>query len=253
MERDSCQHTYGFITKLIVNIYTELIRGKHYNLPIHASLLKHSQEYRVLAVLRYLFPEKYNTMVTGESPDLQDYNNSIGIEVTIAVREKDMKAANDFSKLRSESNSKKVKKYIDKIELSEHSLVPIQGEKLALCTTGTSNEEKLIFQDSIRKKKEKLQKYRRNFQVLGLAILLPEIPTSDAETHFVDWINEVFQEDTNLFEFVYVISHRFCIYCDVRAKYSHKWMISKEESALLHIIARMTAEGELSLQDQEWK
>lgn len=40
------------------------------------------------------------------------------------------------------------------------------------------------------------------------------------------------------------------IYCDVRARCSRKWFIS-EESALLHIIARMTAEGELSLQDQE--
>lgn len=53
---------------------------------------------------------------------------------------------------------------------------------------------------------------------MGLAILLPEIPTSYAENHLSEWITELLDESANLFDFVYVISHRFCLYYDMQAK-----------------------------------
>ena len=73
-----------------MNIYTDIVKNKQYSQPIPSELLKHSQEYRVLATLRYLFPQKYNEMALGESPDLQDCGNGIGIEVTVAIRENDI-------------------------------------------------------------------------------------------------------------------------------------------------------------------
>lgn len=238
---------------MIMNIYTDLIKNKQYSQPIQSELLKHSQEYRVLATLRYLFPEKYNKMTCGESPDLQDSEKGIGIEVTVAAREDDMKATSDFSKLHQMSSNRDIEKYKSKIESSGHTLIPICGKKFAMCATGTSHGEKHFFQNSIRKKKTKLQRYRNNFGLLGLAIVLPEIPTSEAESCFVDWICEVFQEDDILFDFVYVLSHRFCIFYDLQANRSSKWTFSSEENRLLCAIARMTAEGELSLEDQEWQ
>lgn len=236
-----------------MNIYTEQVKDKHYSQPIQASLLKHSQEYRVLATLRYLFPQKYDKMVARESPDLQDLENSIGVEVTAAVREDDMRATSAFSKFCRASSNREMQKYITAIESSGYSIVSIQGSKSAISTTGTSNGEKIFFQKSIRKKKVKLSQYRENFNVLGLAIVLPEIPTSEAESHFIDWICEVFREDDDLYDFVYVLSCRFCIYYDVQADYSQKRPISREEHTLLCTIARMTAEGELTLDDQEWQ
>lgn len=238
---------------MIMKIDTSRVKNKQFNSPVPSSLLKHSQEYRVLATLRYLFPQKYNTMTTGESPDLQDREKGLGIEVTVAVQEGDMKAASAFSKLHQVSSSKDAEKYKRIIESSGHALVSICGEKFAMCTTGTSDGEKSFFQESIRKKKVKLQGYRDYFKVLGLAVVLPEIPTSEAENHLADWIREVFQEDNYRFDFVYVISHRFCIYYDLQMYCSCKKEISREEDQLLRTIARMTAEGELSLEDQEWQ
>lgn len=236
-----------------MNIYTDLIKNKQYSQPIQSELLKHSQEYRVLATLRYLFPQKYNGMAPGESPDLQDCEKDIGIEVTVAVRENDMKATSAFSKLHQANSDRDAEKYKRIIESSDHTLDPIFGEKFAMCAAGSSYGEKHVFQNSIRKKKAKLQQYRKHFRLLGLAIVLPDIPTSEAESKFVDWIFEVFQENGSLFDFVYVLSYRFCIYYDVQTNCSSKWLFSSEENKLLCTIARMTAEGELSLEDQEWK
>lgn len=53
----------------------------------------------MLATLRYLYPMKFDTMITGETPDLQDSVNSLGIEVTAAVKENDMKVSRAFSEL----------------------------------------------------------------------------------------------------------------------------------------------------------
>lgn len=236
-----------------MNIFTERVKNQHYSQPIQASLLKHSQEYRVLATLRYLFPQKYNKMAAKESPDLQDFENSIGVEVTAAVREDDMRATRAFSQFCRASSNRERQKNKTQIESSGYSIVPIQGSRLAISTTGTSNGEKNFFQKNVRKKIAKLRQYRKNFNVLGLAIVLLEIPTLEAESHFIDWICEVFREGDDLFDFVYVLSSRFCIYYDAQADHFQKQSISREEHTLLCTIARMTAEGELTLDDQEWQ
>jgi len=236
-----------------MNIHTDLVKNKRYNQPIQSNLLKHSQEYRVLATLRYLFPRKYNEMTSGESPDLQDCENGVGIEVTVAVQKDEMKVTSAFSRLHHARNNRDIEKNIDIIERSDYTLVPIYDEIFAMYATGTLDGEKYFFQSSIRKKKTKLQQYRNNFGSVGLAIILLDIPTSEAESCIASWIYEVFQEDGNLFDFVYVLSHRFCVFYDVQENYSSKWMLSSEENRLLCTIARMTAEGELTLEDQEWQ
>lgn len=58
-----------------MNINTDLVKNYTFTSSIKASILKHSQEYKVLAILRYLYPEKYNTMISAETPDLQDCVN----------------------------------------------------------------------------------------------------------------------------------------------------------------------------------
>lgn len=110
----------------------------------------------------------------------------------------------------------------------------------------------MVFQKSIRKKSEKLRQYGKKFKRIGLAILLPEIPTTYLEENCSEWISEVLTEGQNLFDFVYVISHRFCIYNDTHNNVFSKQSLTKEEYKLLSVIARMTAEGELTLSDSEW-
>lgn len=168
---------------MIMKIQTDLVSNNKFKGPIKAALRKHFQEYRVLATLRHLFPGKYDTMLTGESPDLQDCINSIGIEVTAAVRENDMRAASAFSKLCRDRNNQQLKDTIDK---SGYSIVQSTVGGLTINTTGASDGEKKCFQESIRKKRAKFQQYKAKFELLGLAVILPEIPTLAAETHLLD-------------------------------------------------------------------
>lgn len=234
-----------------MKINTDLVKNKKFSSPVKPSVLKHSQEFRALATLRYLYPTKFDTMITDEAPDLQDSASSTGIEVTVAVKEDDMKVSRAFFEL-YQGNQKDTEKRKNIIESSGYSFVPLKDEKVAIATSGTSDGEKHFFQESIRRKTKKLQQYRTKFKRIGLAILLPEIPTSDAEEHFSEWTSEVFKETDNLFDFVYVISHRFRVYYDAQENVTGKRSLSQDESRLLATIGRMTAEGELSLTDSEW-
>lgn len=236
---------------MIMNINTDLVKNREFVSSIKPSVLKHSQEYKVLATLRYLFPARFNTMITGEAPDIQDCVNGIGIEVTAAVKENDMKASRIFSGPH-QGKPKDTEKRKEKIKLCGYSFVTFKDEKAAISTTGTSDGEKYIFQESIRKKTKKLQQYRANFKSIGLAVILPEIPTSHAENNLSEWAFEIFEKNDNFFDFVYVISHRFCIYYDTQSNVSEKHLLTSEEYRLLSKIARMTAEGGLSLTDKEW-
>ena len=235
-----------------MKINTDLVKNKTFPSSIKPSILKHSQEYRVLATLRYVYPDKFDAMTTGEAPDLQDSTNSTGIEVTAAVKEDDMKVSRAFSEL-NQGKPKDIEKRKKIIESSGYSFVPLKDEKVAISTSGTADGEKYFFQQSILRKTKKLQQYRTNFKRIGLAILLPEVPTSYAENHLSEWISEMFGKSANLFDFVYVISHRFCLYYDTQAKRTEKHSLTQDESWLLATIGRMTAEGELSMADEEWQ
>ena len=234
-----------------MKINTDLVKNKKFSSTILPSLLKHSQEYRVLATLRYLYPTNFDEMITGESPDLQDCVNGIGIEVTAAVNENDMKVSRAFSEL-YQGKPKDIERRKNTIESSGYSFVPLIDEKVAIATSGTADGEKHFFQESIRRKTKKLNQYRTNFEKIGLAVILPEIPTSYAEGHLSEWISEFLEETDNLFDFVYVISHRFCIFYDTQKNTEEKHLLTSEENWALSTIGRLTAEGELSLTDSEW-
>lgn len=42
-----------------MNIETDLVKKKEFSSSINPSIQKHSQEYKVLAILRYLYPQKF--------------------------------------------------------------------------------------------------------------------------------------------------------------------------------------------------
>lgn len=234
-----------------MKIDTNKIKNKRFTTPIESELQKHSQEYRVLATLRYLYPNRFENMITSESPDLQDKENGIGIEVTAAVDWRDMRASREFANLQQKDVN--TEKHEKAIVSSGYSIFSLKENWVAICTSGTSDGEKFFFQESIRKKIKYLQRYKTEFKKIGLAVILPEIPTSDAEAHFCEWIAEVFGKSSTVFDFVYVLSHRFCIFYDVQEDVVEKRTINETETILLATIARMTAEGELSLSDWEWQ
>ena len=234
-----------------MKIDTDRVKQKKFTSAITSSEQKYSQEYRVLAVLRYLYPEKFSTMVKRDSPDLQDDANGIGIEVVSAVKDSDMRATRAFSEV-CQAENEIDEKSRKRIETSGYSIIPILGDRNFICTTGTAEGEKTVFQKAIRKKLKNIDRYKVNFKQIGLAVVLPEIPTSYTEAHFSAWLFEVIYENEVSFDFVYILSYRFSILIDVKNKGFTKREISSEVSLALSKIARMTAEGDLSLTDQEW-
>lgn len=234
-----------------MKIDTDLVRKKEFATSIKSSHSKLSREFKALAILRYLYPQRFENMAKGESPDFQDTINDMGIEVTDAVKENDMLVSRTFPDL-CQGDAENEEMCIKKIEKNGYSILPIKKNRFRIITTGTADGEKLFFQRIIRKKIKKLEDYKKKFKKIGLAIMLPEIPTSYAEDHFLEWTKEILNEDKSFFDFVYVLSHRFCIYYETQQNLSEKKPLKSEEYIALSKIARMTAEGELSLTDPEW-
>lgn len=234
-----------------MNIFDDTVKKYNNAFMKQHHLSKHSQEYRVLATLRYLFPGQFDNMVHGDRPDLQDEKNSVGIEVTLAVRATEMQVTKEFSKMCLASSEEKKLKYQKKIESTGYEVVQSPVRRV-ISPTGTSDVEKNVFQESIKRKIKKARQYRDRFSILGLAVLLIEIPTSTAERSVGDWTFEVLGKDNNAFDFVYVISERFCHYYEIKTGRRNIYNLSKEEKQLLCTIGRMTAEGFLTLEDPVW-
>lgn len=232
-----------------MKIFTDKVKNKQFLCPIFSGNYKYSCEYRVLAILRYLYPLKFNNMIVLDRPDLQDVTHSIGIEVTISVREEDMKTTYAFSMLKRDLDKEKQFKIINN---SGYYINDFYYGRYVISTLGNDNIEKKCFQNSILKKVKKLKSYRSKFKNIGLAILFPDIPSFYSEEHLIDWILELSPNCTDFYDFFYIISHRFCIYYNVSSKENDKCLISADEHNALCTIARMTSEKELSLNDVEW-
>lgn len=213
---------------------------------------KTSQEYQVLAILRYLYSEEFKTAVKGESPDLQDSAGGFGMEVVCAASEKDFEASDAYLHLCSEDGEINMK-VMETIDRCGYSIGNQPFGEWTLTSVGTADDkEKNIFQNAIRQKTNKLSKYKSSFERIGLAIYLPDSPTTVVEENAVEWITEICAETPVTFDNIFVITHRYCIRYDAREKRSEKKLLTNDEVSKLRVIGRMTAENELTLADIEW-
>ena len=222
------------------------------NAVIKPRLLKHSQEYRVLATLRYFFPPLFKNMVLGEKPDLQDKANSVGIEVTIATKQEDLQTSRLFSELSLTNPIKDPNKIKEHITSLGYAVSDFCGCNRTSKSGGITSSEERIFKDSIRRKVEKVQDYRSLFPEIGLAILLTEIPANEVEDSLICWLKQVVNEIGHSFDFFFVISERFCIYYDPEKEVSKKYYITDENDKRIRSIAKRTAEGEITIDSPEW-
>ena len=221
-------------------------------MPIQPELLKHSQEYRVLATLRHLFPQEYDNMITRDAPDLQDDEKGVGIEVTLAANPKDTQAARLFSELSLAQPIKAPSLLIKEIESLGYTVQDYPGGRRLVKSGGISSNNETAFKESIKRKSQKIQKYRSAFPRVGLAILLTEIPDRETENNLIQWIEQVDGEIKPTFDFFFVISERFCLYYEPETNISKKRSITREENDQIRSIARKTAEGELTMNSSEW-
>lgn len=235
-----------------MNIFTKRILQYRPEKSILSQKLNLSQEYRALATLKYLFPEKYDSFTAGDAPDLQNIENSMGVEVTAAVPEKDMKVARLFSYLCEGNNVDRQKHLISAISKENYSVAETTVGLAAISPIATSVSEKVFIQNIISKKMEKLPQYQEKYKRVELALILPEIPTSDAERHITGWITDIMHCARPAFDYVHIICHRFYKGLDMRTGEEIKIAISNRENLALGAIARMTAEGVISFDSEEW-
>lgn len=104
-------------------------------------------------------------MVKEESPDLQDKENGIGIEVTVAVDWRDMRAAREFANLQQGNGN--IEKHKKAIASSGYFFFPIKKDKVAICTSGTSKGEKFFFKKVYEKRLTIFSNIKQDFKKLG--------------------------------------------------------------------------------------
>lgn len=227
---------------------THTVKGKKFTGSISSRLSSTSVEYRALAILRYLYPGKYEEMIKRESPDLQDYTNDVGIEVVFAVDKNEMYSNRLFSEfVHGEKDINQIKEKIG----NGQSIVKIAEGKYSLSSGGTYSTERRIFQECIKKKIEKLPIYKEKFNTVGLSIL-SDCLTTLAQENVQNWISEIYENSETFYDFIYVIFPSGCSYYNLKENSYTERTIPEDDYIRLSIIARMTAEGELSLNDEEW-
>lgn len=158
-----------------MRLYTKRLKEMSFSGAIDEQLLKLSMEYRALAILKYLFPNRYEKVVHKDRPDLQ--GEKIGIEVTVADSSQDMRVNKEFLKFCDGSNREVRKKTIEQDE--HYQLLQVQGIDI-LSSGGGVNlvKEKEKVQAAIKNKIESVKRYSNNpFQTMELFILITEIPS----------------------------------------------------------------------------
>ena len=160
---------------------TDEIRNTDFLHPMDSEDMKHFCEQLALAVLRYCFDE-YDNLIVKDAPDLQSPDCSIGIEVTEIAVSKIKSIDGDFSQYRKTKDPKYLEKIREKGGTAE--------DDYYITPSVEKNDELEAMKAVFQKKLKKIPEYKRNgFGVLGLAMVMTEIPVP--YTAF-EWGNTVF-------------------------------------------------------------
>ena len=200
-----------------MKINTDLVKGKKYSSAVKPNTLKHSQEYRVLATLRYLYPSKFDTMITGEAPDLQDSASSTGIEVTAAVKEDDMKVSRAFSEL-NQGKPKDIEKRKKTSNQADISLFLLKMKRLRYLPPELPTERNAFFKKAYEERRKKFSSTDQILRGWDLPYFCPKFRPLMQKITYLSGLPNCLTSLQTLFDFVYVISHRFCLYYDMQAK-----------------------------------
>lgn len=84
--------------------------------PLPSGLIKTSEEYTALAILKYALPERFSTLHKDESPDLQDTDGKLGVEVTSGESVSNHIITGESIKYRHSNSEAEKKKILQKKE-----------------------------------------------------------------------------------------------------------------------------------------
>lgn len=208
--------------------------------------LKDSQEYFVLAFLKYKFPDKYKDVFHADKPDLQ--GNKIMVEVTTLEENKEMQASKEFAKYSENYDEWRIKK----IEGTGYALEN-SADITSMYRSGGYNFEldQALLKKCVNVKTEKAKGYDAKNRTLELALVKEDRPLLE----WLEKINyslETIVNNQEIYETVYILFPNSCIYIK-KGTSPQKIELSPKEYLHLKTIGRMTAEGEINIDDEEWQ
>lgn len=234
-----------------MNIETDrLINGIQFiNGAINSRILKDSQEYYALAVIKSLFPDDYKTLVKKKTdrPDLKNIDDLYGVEVTTA----DSKNDNEDNRLFSIYSKNKKKKIKEKLE--KHRKKVIETEGISLLSEGGGygvEKDNQLLIHSISEKIESADKYASNYKFLDLVVIKNERVPSIWDEEIFRCVDTALSQDKKMFRNVFVIYNENCYW--VASDGIHKKLRINNRDRL-KLLARLTAEGVIKVEDEEWK
>jgi len=209
-------------------------------------MIKTSREYKALAILKYSFPERFANLCKAEAPDLQDFKSNLGIEVTSAISPRNEQITGEsikYAHAKTEAERKECLRIINKCGGTRDGIstgYPV--------STADSDKEHVI--DVFKKKINKVDNYHKQFQHMGIAIII-DIPMFFFEdSEWGKWLASV---NGGKFDFVAIIHWSgIDIYDFGSGNYSSK-RIEREEMDALKKLARMAAEGIIKDDDPVWQ
>lgn len=184
--------------------------------------------------------------MTDMSPDLQDSNGNLGVEVTWGGSPTDELITGESLKYLHAKTKAEKERILQKIQRNG-------GNRDAISTSypvGTSDNDKKNVITVFQKKLKKVDNYRKKFQCIGLAVII-DIPLYFFDdTQWGQWLSDI---NDDKFDFVALI-HLFgvVIYDFKTGEYSNT-SINKEDMDALKRLGRMAAEGIIKDDDPVWK
>ena len=231
-------------------LITDKIRNKtilDFPVPVAPEQVKHFREYFALAVLRYVNPEQYNDYDKSDRPDLQSKDKKRGVEVTTATATNDASIDGDYATYRLTDDDTR-KALLGKRIIKHGGSIDSYG---VTYTVKSSADEYRIIRDAIVHKNTKINDYKaKGFEYLELFVCFEEPLCPRTEEQMRNLFEETRTAQT--YDLVYL-----CAPCTlITYQYSNKSCqiipIAREDYECFGVIARMTLDGDLSLNSLVW-
>ena len=211
--------------------------------PLPSELIKKSEEYTTLAILKYALPERFSMLHKDESPDLQDTDGKLGVEVTSGESASNHIITGESIKYRHSNSEVEKEKILQKIKKNGGN---IDGYVIDY-PIGNAESDMEHVQTAFSKKLTKADIYRQKFQCIGLAILI-DCPL------FIDkqWGKGLSFVNNGKYDFVALIHWSGLVIYDFKTDNYSFFKINREDMDALKRLGRMAAEGIISDDDPVW-
>lgn len=215
--------------------------------PLPAEKIKHYQEHFALAVLRYLKPAVYDRFRKQDAPDLQSIDKKHGVEVTFATSSEEASIDGNYAKLRLTQDET----YRQRLELKiKRNGGRIDDYGISYPVKDMQREDRVI-REAIEKKNRKLDAYKAaGFESMSLFIYYEEPLFPRSEEQIKTLLDGTRGSQT--YDSIYLCAPHCLISYQFSSRDLQIISIPREDYEALVIIARMTVDGMIDIDNPVW-